>query len=394
MRRARLDDAGALCGQRHRLLDRAVAQVVAVHPAAARVGRTMGTGEHPLPTPGPRRLRVLQVQRAGQPHRAEALGEITLMQRTRASELLLQGRDQVLRQHRHPVLGALAVAHDDLAPRELDILDTQAQTLEQSHAGAVEQRGQQARGAAHLGEQRPHFQRRQHHRQAARGLGGDDVVEPRQLKTQRGPVEKEQSRLRLPLRCRRDTAFDRQVREKRGDLRGAEFPRVTLAVEDDEAADPVDVGAFGTHRVVAQANLGSDLVEQARFRRCSGRSGCASVAGRCDLERPGLLQRRRPPHRIANPALISILRHRRRAAMVTGCRMEPEGRSIHAPESRRPMQTPTSPIQVERWGRPDGGVSEAETAFARRSLSALCRWMPPEWTHFRGRAEWVHTALN
>jgi hypothetical protein len=51
---------------------------------------------------------------------------------------------------RDPVLAALAVANQHLAPLELDILHPQAQAFQQAHAGAVQQAGHQAHGAVQL----------------------------------------------------------------------------------------------------------------------------------------------------------------------------------------------------------------------------------------------------
>ena len=58
----------------------------------------------------------------------------------------LQRRRQLARQHGHPILLALAVANQNLQPRELHILDPQAQHLHQTHAGAVQGRGVDRRG--------------------------------------------------------------------------------------------------------------------------------------------------------------------------------------------------------------------------------------------------------
>jgi hypothetical protein len=100
-------------------------------------------------------------------------------------ELRLQRLDQVLGQYRDAVFPALAVAHQQLAALELDVLDAQAKRFEQPHARAIQQRGHQAGGARHFSQQRAHLGRRQqHHRQASRGLGRHHIVEPGQLHRQ------------------------------------------------------------------------------------------------------------------------------------------------------------------------------------------------------------------
>jgi hypothetical protein len=42
-----------------------------------------------------------------------------------------QGLDKSHRQHRHPILAALAVTNTNLTPLEVEILDTQLDTFEQ-----------------------------------------------------------------------------------------------------------------------------------------------------------------------------------------------------------------------------------------------------------------------
>lgn len=88
---------------------------------------------------GARRCRVLHGQCVGQPHLAVAGLQIARVQCARLGKLLLKRRKQVLRQHRDAVLAALAVADQQLAALELDVLDAQAQPFKQANAGAVQE---------------------------------------------------------------------------------------------------------------------------------------------------------------------------------------------------------------------------------------------------------------
>ena len=54
-------------------------------------------------------------------------------------DLLAQRPDQSYRQHRDAILVALAVAHQDFATSEIDVLDAQAHRLHDSQASAIEQ---------------------------------------------------------------------------------------------------------------------------------------------------------------------------------------------------------------------------------------------------------------
>ena len=49
-------------------------------------------------------------------------------------EMRAQSGRELARQHRHAVLRAFAVAHDDFAAREFDVLHTKAHTFHDAHA--------------------------------------------------------------------------------------------------------------------------------------------------------------------------------------------------------------------------------------------------------------------
>lgn len=95
--------------------------------------------------------------------------------------LSLQGRDQVLRQHGHPVFVALTLPHDHLAPRELHILHPQAQRLQQTYARAIEPLSDEPRRSIHVQQQLTDLGRREHHRQTLRPPGLHHLVQPRQF---------------------------------------------------------------------------------------------------------------------------------------------------------------------------------------------------------------------
>lgn len=65
--------------------------------------------------------------------------------------------DECRRQHRHAALAPLALSDRDLLPLEVEILDTQFQALEQAHAAAIEQGGDQSRCAVQVLRNRFHF---------------------------------------------------------------------------------------------------------------------------------------------------------------------------------------------------------------------------------------------
>ena len=67
-----------------------------------------------------------------------------------------------------------------------------------------------------------------------------------------------------------DLPFDREMRQKRLNLRGPQVTRVTLVKMHDEAFNPIDIGLFRANTVMLDANPGADLVEELGL---SGRRG-------------------------------------------------------------------------------------------------------------------------
>jgi len=92
------------------------------------------------------------------------------VQAFRSQQLIAQGQDQVLGDHRDPVLAALAFPDDDLAALEVEILDPKAQSLDHTHAGAVKKTGDQPARAVQRLQQRLDLLAGQDHWQAARTL--------------------------------------------------------------------------------------------------------------------------------------------------------------------------------------------------------------------------------
>ena len=217
-----------------------------------------------------RGARVLALQRVGHVHAGQALGAIGVPHLLRMGQLLAQRLLQRGGQHHDPVLAALALAHDDGAAVEVDVLHAQAQPFEQAHAGAVEQPADDPMRVARelllaveRVEQRMHLVMGQHRWQAALLARAADLGHPRQLLAQHLLVEEQQGRQRLAVRARRHLPVGRQPGEKGLDLGLRELGGVAQVVEADEGAHPVDVGVLGAQAVVQQADLLAKLIEQA-----------------------------------------------------------------------------------------------------------------------------------
>jgi hypothetical protein len=108
------------------------------------------------------------------------------------------------------------------------------------------------------------------------------------------PLMEERDRVQglVPGRCC-DAAFEREVAQECGNLRGVHRAGMTLAVEQDVAPDPVDVGLLGLQAHVPNADLGANPLEQARTPRARRRQPRADAAGSRGSRLAGRRSRRR-----------------------------------------------------------------------------------------------------
>jgi hypothetical protein len=108
------------------------------------------------------------------------------------------------------------------------------------------------------------FRGRKDHWQPHRHFCAPDTIEQRELARQHFAEEKQQRALRLVLRRSGDVQLDSPVRKKRRDMRSRQIRWMAIAMEPDEAFDPVDVCLLGTKAVVLEPDAVADLVEQPR----------------------------------------------------------------------------------------------------------------------------------
>lgn len=112
-----------------------------------------------------------------------------------------------------------------------------------------------------------------HDRQSLRPRGADQLVEPRQLHLEHLSVEEKKRRERLVLGRGADPPLDGEAREKAGDFVASHLGRVALVVEQNEATNPLDVGALGAAAVVTKPHRSAHAVEEKRrLRSFIGRS--------------------------------------------------------------------------------------------------------------------------
>jgi hypothetical protein len=151
------------------------------------------------------------------------------------------------------ILGALTISDDDLVRSEVDVLDSQAGAFEQAQPGTIEEGSHKPGRAVQLEDDRAHLVAGQNDGEAFRSPGPDDVVEPWQVLMQDVAVEEQERAQRLVLGRGGHPTFDGQGAEKACDFRRAHLGGMALAVEEDVAADPPDVGLLGAATAVAKA---------------------------------------------------------------------------------------------------------------------------------------------
>ena len=111
------------------------------------------------------------------------------------------------RDHRDAVLATLALAHEDLAAREIEILHAQPHAFHEAHARAIEEPRHQARNAVEQCKNVTDFLACQHDRQPPRPFGAFDFPEPGQLDAEHLPVEEQECRQRWPRLLGQDFRF-------------------------------------------------------------------------------------------------------------------------------------------------------------------------------------------
>ena len=197
-----------------------------------------------------------------QPGRAEAVANILRMQGADFDEMRTQPRREIARQHRHTILRALAVAHDDFAAREFDVLHAKAHTFHDAHARAVEQRADQPVRPLETNQNVRHLLSSEHDRQVRRRLCRLNAFQPGKLDRQDFPVQEQQRAARLVLRGRSDMARDREIGQKSLDFRRAHRRRMALAVKMDVASNPVDIRLLGPDAVMLQPDPLANLIDE------------------------------------------------------------------------------------------------------------------------------------
>jgi hypothetical protein len=99
----------------HSVLHPLLIQVMPPDRTRGRIDAESRSRQHILPSPVAHRIGVFHRQRIRQPYLATSQPQIRHLLRPHHAQMSVQRLDQTRRQHRHPMLAALAIAHKDLA---------------------------------------------------------------------------------------------------------------------------------------------------------------------------------------------------------------------------------------------------------------------------------------
>jgi len=118
----RRDDSRGEHSPPHGLLNHAGIQVMPSLFTGVGVLPSMVLREYPLPAPLHRCMGILSPQGVGEAHPPIALGKVLAMQTTHLLQMGFEFLSHSARQHRAPILPALAMAHRDLRALKIKIL--------------------------------------------------------------------------------------------------------------------------------------------------------------------------------------------------------------------------------------------------------------------------------
>lgn len=157
----------------------------------ARLLPARARGKNPLPSPRSRGGRDLSLDGLRNPHDAKTGPEIIAVDRSSQLELMAQQGHGRLREHGVTVPPALWITDVDLSTLEIDVLDAEHETLQQTQAGAVEEQRNEMGRTSHPAQHAADFLRRHDHRQTRRPRNTHDVLQPRQRIVEHVSVEEE-----------------------------------------------------------------------------------------------------------------------------------------------------------------------------------------------------------
>ena len=167
---------------------------------------------NPEPRPGMPGARILPLKGVGKRNAAAALGLVLFSHHARTTKLACRLGAKLA--HQGPILGALALPHDDRAVIEIQILTRSCKPSLIRHARSIQEAGRTNDASPSRKPRMNHFIRGQHHRQAPRRPRSSDLPEARADPVTAPAVEEQQGRQCLTMRGDRNLALVRQPGQK------------------------------------------------------------------------------------------------------------------------------------------------------------------------------------
>jgi hypothetical protein len=183
---------------------------------------------------------------------------------------------QTIRQNRDPVLTALAGVHPNRPAVEIEVAHSEPQAFHHPQTGAIQQADGQRLARRYPRQYLGYLIRTEYDRNPVLRLRPHDAVEPWQFLLEHLQIHEQNRLQRLVLRRRRDTARDRQMREKSFDFPLAHLGRMPLSVKQDVPPHPHHVCALRCETVVTNAERLPNPIEQALVSHLGFPSPCGA----------------------------------------------------------------------------------------------------------------------
>ena len=253
-------------GIAHGILKHGLVKVVPSPLPGVRLSIDPRRRKHPLPWPLAARIWQLPAQGVWKLDPTRAVREVGVMLFAHALEMLTEWQKGPFRKKRPPILPPLAVAHEDLAPLEVELLHTKSCALQKPKPCAIEELCHERRHAIQSAKNRHDLALGQNDRNPVRPLRPSEVSDVRENNPQDVRIEEQNPRERLILRRCRNLLLAGQMTKERLDLVRAELGRMPASVKDDESPNPSRVSLGGPRAKPTHTNHVTNTVEESRGR--------------------------------------------------------------------------------------------------------------------------------
>ena len=233
--------------------------------------RGCGRGRR-IARPSPGQRWVFLFDGGGEVDVAVARFQVALVAHADTAQVFSEGGEEAGGEHGHAGYFSGVVADVDLAIVKIEVLDTEAEALDQPQAEAEYEFGDELVGAGHGGDHGHGFFSGEDDGQVVGGFFGPDGGDGGQVYLEHLVVEEQDGAEGLVLGGGRDVFIHGQVGEEGFDFGVAHRFGVAFVVEQDVSFDPLGVGLFGADGVLFISDGVTDLVEQFFSAVCSFQS--------------------------------------------------------------------------------------------------------------------------